>query len=208
MRCGSEPHFDSNVARENSWYDSTPSWLRSSWSKILRASVPCGGWDIVSLDIGAVVAEFGIVDGLLGVLLDSGVLGCGVAADAAAVVLPLVPGVAATPRVSCGSSGCTVRVPEVAAGRDEFDAVSDAGFAELAVVSEVVAHAAPASAMTEAATAVTRCLAEKFIGAPSRWNRRDLRPKQQATCKELAVANQLIFLVARASPGRTRRRTV
>jgi hypothetical protein len=122
----------------------------------------------VSLDVGPVVAEGGIVD-VLEPLLDSGVLGCAVPAVAAPVVLPVVPGVAATPAVSCGSSGCTVRVPAVAAGRTEFDAVSEAGLAEFAAgpVSEVVAQAAPATAMIEAARAVTRCLAEGFIGAPS-----------------------------------------
>jgi hypothetical protein len=208
MRYGFEPHFDSNVARENSWYDSTPSWFRSSWSKILRAWVPSGGADIVSLDIGPVVAEFGVVDVPLDELLDSGVLGCAAAAVGAAVVLPVVPGVAATPRVSCGSNGCTVRVPEVAAGRDEFDAVSDAGFAELAVMSDVVAHAAPAAVMIEAATAVTRCLAERFIGAPWKWERRCLRLEQEASCKDLAAAKRLILQVAGARTGRTHQGTV
>ncbi|HWD16601.1 MAG TPA: hypothetical protein VG865_08335 [Casimicrobiaceae bacterium] len=70
----------------------------------------------------------------------------------AALVLPGVPGVAATPAVPCGSTGCKVRVPAVACDAD----VS-------AVASDVVAHAAPAMPKTEIATAATNCLVGAFI---------------------------------------------
>jgi hypothetical protein len=184
-----DPHFDSNVARENSWYDSTPSWFRSSWSKILRAWV---------LGAGAVVASLG--EGALGASLRAGA----VVGSLCIGALVAVPGVA-NPAVACGSSGCTVRVPAVAAGRVEFGAVSDAGLAALDVVPEVVAHAVPATLMIAAATAVTRCLEESFIGTPSNVGPARARLEQNACCKEPAAAKRLILRGPPIASGRRHR---
>jgi hypothetical protein len=143
-------YFDSNVARENSWNESTPSWLVSSWSKILRA------WPF-SADVpdGAAVAGPEVaVDGIVAVdvvdVLDEVSAGGAVVSGAGgggrparvALVAPDVPGVAATPAVPCGRIGCSVRVPACASDCDPG----------------ICAHAAPAMPTTATATAVTSLL--------------------------------------------------
>jgi hypothetical protein len=153
-----EPYFDSKVARENSSNESEPSWFRSSWSKILRAWEP-SALAPFAVVCGPDVALDGIVEVEVGVVVDvsddmpvDGVWGDVATPARAALVLPGVPGVAATPAVPCGSTGCKVRVPAVACDAD----VS-------AVASDVVAHAAPAMPKTEIATAATNCLVGAFI---------------------------------------------
>jgi hypothetical protein len=132
------------VARENSSNDSDPSWLASSWSKIFRACVSSA----VPAAAGAPVdvASF-----------DAPLVGDGVVAvDAGGVV------------AVAGDMAFVVAGAVVAAAIDD-DVVLD-GIARVsavaAVVSDVVARAAPATPITDAASAITTVLWAEFIMVP------------------------------------------
>ena len=157
-------HFARKVARENSSNDSVPSWFASSWSKILRAwlsSAPLAPLadcvvPRVSLDVpfvpleGVGDDEAGVDDGLGvedGLAVDEGVVvAVDVLDDGVDVAVAELEDV-----VDCGVASASVELR---------------GIAFEAVVSAVVADAAPARVMIEAATAIPSFVCMEFIGTP------------------------------------------
>jgi hypothetical protein len=131
------------VARENSSNDSDPSWLASSWSKIFRACVSSA----VPAAAGAPVdvASF-----------DAPLVGDGVVAvDAGGVV-------------AVAGDMAFVVAGAVLAADDDVVLDGIAGVSAVAtVVSDVVAHAAPATPITDAASAITTVVWAEFIMVPS-----------------------------------------
>jgi len=140
-------HFARKVARENSSNDRVPSWFASSWSKILRASTSC---DVVPLPDAAVFP-----DASLDVPPDADEDGDAPAgADGDALVVDGAVDGAGVAAVVADVSGDRVDCASFVA--DALDDVAAAG-------SDVVAHAAPASAMKAAAHAVASFPDEEFI---------------------------------------------
>jgi hypothetical protein len=113
-RGGARPHFDSNVARENSWNDSMPSRFMSSWSKICLACAfsPAGGVVAVA-PAGALEAG-----GVAGVeVVPDGVAGVGAAAVLSAACALPVPPVAAdgVPGAAVVAAQAAPAMPKIAA---------------------------------------------------------------------------------------------
>jgi hypothetical protein len=128
-----------------------PSWFVSSWSKILRASTSC--------DVLAPLVPFALADVPV-VPVDGAV--DGVVAGGAAVDGIAVDGIA----VDGAEPGDGVAVVGAPLDGDVACASVVSEFDEVEVVSEVVAHAAPAIVMMAAAAAVTSCRCKALMAVP------------------------------------------